>query len=287
MESKDRENAMITFDFDYYKPDSIEEAVKVYKQMAGLNKTVIYYAGGTEIISLARINKTHFDAVIDIKGIPELNILEFRGDKLIIGAAVSLTKICDSGLFPFLGSVCRRTADHTARDKITIGGNICGKTPYKEAILPLLLADGEVITAGMSGMMSSALVSRFNKELMLDNGEFLVQVTVDKKYTDLPYVSIKKTRNGNPGYPLVSAAAMESDKHIRIAFSGLCSYPFRSQIIENDLNNFTASIEERTENIMKHLPEPLINDIIGSAEYRDFVTRNAINEIAEKLGGIK
>ena len=42
---------MITFDFDYYKPDSVEQAVKIFKDLSERGKTVIYYAGGTEIIS--------------------------------------------------------------------------------------------------------------------------------------------------------------------------------------------------------------------------------------------
>ncbi len=287
MESKDWEGTMITFDFGYYKPDTIVEAIKVYKELTGHGKKVIYYAGGTEIITMARVNQIRFDAVIDIKGIPECNVLEFQGDKLIIGAAISLTKISDSGLFPLLGAVCRRAADHTARDKITLGGNICGKTSYKEAILPLLVSESEVMISGESNMKKSTLAKIFRNELMLKSGEFLVQAAIDKSYTAMPYDNIKKTRQEKMGYPLITVAAVMADKQIKIAFSGVCSFPFRTREIEDELNNRTISLEERINNTMKHLPAPLLGDMLGSAGYRDFVMRNVLSETCEKLGGLK
>lgn len=185
---------MISFDFDYYKPDSVNEAVKMYKDLSDKGKSVIYYAGGTEIISRARLNKMLFNAVIDIKGIPECNTLEFRDDKLIIGSAVTLTRISDSRLFPFLSAICRRSANHTVRDKITIGGNICGKTPYKEALLPLLFSDSEVIIAGIKGNKTRPIKQVFTNDLHLNKGELLVQILVDKKYTELPYFIINKEK---------------------------------------------------------------------------------------------
>jgi CO/xanthine dehydrogenase FAD-binding subunit len=278
---------MISFDFDYYKPDSIKEAVNVYKDLNGQGKIVIYYAGGTEIISRARLNQINFDAAIDIKGIPECNQFGFQNDKLVIGAAVTLTKISDSGFFPLLGASCRRSADHTARDKITLGGNICGRTPYKEAILPLLLSDSEVVIAGVNGVKSLLVTQAFNRELQLNNGEFLVQITIDKSYTVLPYASVKKTKQEKVDYPLVTVALVEKDKRIKVAFSGLCSFPFCLPVIEDDLNNGSAPIEVRVNNIINHLPAPILNDMLGSAEYREFAARNVLSEAFEKLGGVK
>lgn len=278
---------MISFDFDYYRPDSIEEAIKTYKKLTEQGKKVIYYAGGTEIISGARVNRIRFDAVIDIKRIPECNVLEFRADKLIIGAAVSLTKISDSGLFPLLGAVCRRSADHTARDKITLGGNICGKTPYKEAILPLLLVDSEVVIASESGMKSLPLTQIFDKEVLLNGGEFLAQIIIDKSYIILPYINIKKTKQEKVDYPLVTVVSVKMGNRIRVAFSGLCPYPFRLYAGEGEYNNKHASLEKRIDNVMRHLPATILSDILGTAEYREFIAKNVLSKIIEKSGGIE
>lgn len=274
---------MISFDFDYYKPDSAEEAAGIYDSLTGQGRKAIYYAGGTEIISLARTNLIRFDAVIDIKNIPECREFGYQGDKLVIGAAVTLTKISDSDFFPLLGKCCRRAADHTARDKITLGGNICGSLPYKEALLPLLLCDCEAVIAGSGGMRTQPLTAVFDKELKLRNGEFLAQVSIDRSFAGLPFSNIKKTRQDKVDYPLVAVSLIGKNKSVRAAFSGLCQYPFRLPVIEEDLNNGTADLRERIDNVFRHLPGPVLDDILSSSGYREFVARNALEEAMTML----
>lgn len=45
---------------------------------------------------------------------------------MIFGAGVTLTELEDKNLFPLLSKSASEVADHTARNKITLGGNICG-----------------------------------------------------------------------------------------------------------------------------------------------------------------
>jgi len=82
---------MIPFDFDYYRPDTVGEAAEIYSRLDSQGKEPLYYGGGSEIISLARVNNIRTKAVIDLKAIPECNILEFREDRLLIGSSVTLS----------------------------------------------------------------------------------------------------------------------------------------------------------------------------------------------------
>ncbi len=132
---------MIPFDFEYYKPDTIEDAIQLFNKLELDGKKPIYYGGGTEFISMARMYNKYTGAVIDVKGIPECNVFEFKNDNLIIGSAVTLTKIAEENPFPLLSLTVKRIADHTIQDKITLGGNLMGTIIYKEAILPLLLSN--------------------------------------------------------------------------------------------------------------------------------------------------
>ena len=51
---------MIAFDFEYYKPDTVEDAVKLYNKLNSNGKKPIYYGrGGTEFISMARMNNRY------------------------------------------------------------------------------------------------------------------------------------------------------------------------------------------------------------------------------------
>lgn len=274
---------MIPFDFEYYKPSTLDEAVQIYQTVSGRDLKVIFISGGTEFITFARLNKISTDAIIDIKGIPECTVLEIQGDELVIGAAVPLNKISESGLFPLLGEAVKQVADHTSRNKITIGGNLFSRLKYREGILPLLLSDAKVKIMGNEGEEILPLEELNNHKKKLKNGEFLVQIMIEKEYLDYPFISLKKTRLSKIGYPIASVSALKKDNQIRAAISGVCEYPFRSSELENLLNDDNLSVENRISEAMKKLPSGIVNDFEGSAEYRQFVLSNMLEDVIEAL----
>lgn len=274
---------MIPFDFEYYKPDTIQEAVHAFQELEALGKKPMYYGGGTEIISMARVNNISTGAVIDIKGIPECNLLEFQNNQLVIGAAITLTQVTESNLFPILGMTCKRIADHTIQDKVTLAGNICGTIIYREAVLPLLISDAEVVIAGIQGIKTVPINQVFIERMHTEKGEFIVQVKINQEYTTLPFSHVKRTKQEKIDYPLLTATALKKDNQVRIAFSGVCSFPFRSQMIEDCLNDINNSVETRISNTVNALPAAILNDLAGSAEYREFVLRNVIAVSMERL----
>src|SRR5699024_8389633 len=121
---------MISFDFTYFKHSSVTEIIDMYNEVHEQGEKALFISGGTEFITFARMNKIYADAINDSKGIHECNVLEMRGGDLLIGAAVSLNKITYSNLFPFLEANVEQIADHTSRNKITIGGNINSELIY-------------------------------------------------------------------------------------------------------------------------------------------------------------
>lgn len=262
---------MIPFDFDYYRPDTVHEASQLFAHLDSGQKDPLYFGGGTEIITFARNQSIHTKAVIDLKAIPECHAMDFSGGRLIIGACVSLTRVADSGLFPLLGKSCTGIADHTAQGKITIGGNVCGRIIYHEALLPLLLTDCTVVTASQHGLRQVPIWRIFDKQLRLSRGEFIVRFIIDKSYLQLPYIHVKRTRIAKIDYPLVSMAAINTDGRIRVAFSGLCSFPFRSPELEEDLNEEDLPYAARVRNAIANIPAPLLNNQAGTPEYRRFV----------------
>lgn len=275
---------MIPFNFKYYRPDSLEDTIKLYNDFSSQGLKVLYYGGGTEFISMARMNNVYADAVIDYKNIPECNELGIDDDLLIIGSAVTLTKINESNLFPLLGLTCARIADHTIQNKITLGGNIAGTIIYKETVLPLLITDSEVEIAGKKGIRRVKLNKIFNKRIELKDDELIVRFFIDKKFLRLPSVHVKRTKNEKIDYPLITMIAMETKGGLRFAFSGLCDYPFRSVEIEKIINNETLSLDDRLNNITNHLDNEIITDISGSKEYRKVLLNRMIKSAVIELG---
>jgi CO/xanthine dehydrogenase FAD-binding subunit len=285
LENCPRGEKMIAFDFEYYKPNSIDEAVNIFKELSSKNKQSIYYSGGTEIITFARNNDIYTDAVIDIKGIPECNILELKGNEFSIGAAVSLTQLSEANIIPLISRISSYPADHTARNKITIGGNICGKIMYKEAVLGPLITDSSVVIAGKSGIRILSINHVFDQKLQLEKGEFLVQIRTQKKIVSKPYITIRRTKQEKASYPLITLAALKIDNHINIAFSGVCAFPFRSPKVEEAINNMNISMEQRVNEAINNLPAPISDNVQGSGEYRKFVLKNALLDTIAILEG--
>lgn len=276
---------MIPFDFEYYKPDTVEEAVKLYMELHEGGKKPLYYGGGTEIISMARAYNVETGAVIDIKGIPECNVHEIRENNLIIGSAVTLTQISELNLFPLLGLTVQRIADHTIQDKITLGGNIAGTIIYHEAVLPLLISDAKVIIANSYGRKQLLLKDIFDKKIHLNNSELIVSISLDIRFLSLPYLHVKRTKNDKIDYPLITIAAQKDNNRINIAFSGLLRYPFRSTLIEDYLNDISLPHSKRINNIIDNIPADILNDLGGTSDFRKFKLQKMLIEVLEKLEG--
>jgi len=268
---------MIPVNFDYYRPDTLKEAVMAYRDIKNAGLKPYYYGGGTEIITMSRVGNITPDAVIDIKNIPECYEYGLNNGKMVFGAGVTLTKIVESGLFPLLGKACGRVADHSAQGKITLGGNICGTVIYRESLLPLLLCDAEIIVARADGLHKFPVMEALNSGKRLQEGELLVKVSLDKEWAKEKYWHIKKVKAEKIGYPLVSVSALSHQGIVRMAFSGACGFPLR--IAEMESAPSPGQNEKTARGYILHLPSPVREDLEGSAKYREWVFQNTIAEI--------
>ncbi|RID83621.1 xanthine dehydrogenase [Peribacillus asahii] len=279
---------MLHFNFDYYRPSSIDEAVELFDKLDQDGKKPIYLSGGTEITTLGRLNQVFTKAVIDVKGIPECNVLDYKQDSVVVvGAALTLTQVWESKILPLLGEACVRIGDRTSRNQITLGGNLASEIIYREAVLPLLLSNSTFVVAGIEGIRQLSVHKIFKEKLRLKRGEFLVQIKVDGKYRKMPFYIEKKRKSERVDYPLITLEALKVDRSIRLAISGLCAFPFRSYEMEKELNNTDISIEERIDRAILRIPAPVISDIRGSREYRIFVLRNTLLDALIYLGGVR
>ena len=276
---------MISFDFDYYQTDNAEEAVEKYLELKDKNKKVAYYNGGTEVVTYARKDKMNFDALIDIKNIPACQVLKNNEAKIIIGASVTLNEITEKNYFPLLSKSSEVVADHTTRNHITIGGNLTGRLPFKEAILSLLVAEAKVTTVNKNGFRTRPIIEVFDKRMVLDKEEILLQIIIDKDKVDLPYYQTRKVKQSEIDYPVLHIAALKEDGWLKFALSSLCPFPFRDENIENILNDASIDIESKIEQVIDNLPVPINSNLRGGKEYKEMLFRNSLEECLNSLGG--
>lgn len=274
---------MLPFNFDYFKPDTLNEAVDLYQYLDQQGKQPIYFSGGTELLTLGRIDLAYTEAVIDLKEIAECNVMQVSENHLLLGSALSLTKIEEANYFPLLTKTASEVADHTARGKITLGGNICARIFYREAVLPFLLADSQLLLVGPDGKKVVSINEVFQEQLRMKKGEFVVQLSTENRFITAPYYHVKRRQQWDTGYPLITIAALKASEELRVAISGLCPYPFRSKEVEAYLNNRRIPVVARVDGALSVLPKPILEDVEGSASYRLFVLRNMLLDICETL----
>src|SRR6187397_256463 len=84
---------------EYKKPASISEAIQDLTSASGSVRPI---AGGTDLLlDLKQGRHTPVHTLIDLTFVPEMNVLELRGDELYIGAAVPANRIA---LDPLVGT---------------------------------------------------------------------------------------------------------------------------------------------------------------------------------------
>lgn len=271
---------MLAFDFDYYLPDTVKEATEIYNQLQSQGKKPFYYAGGTEILSMGRVFNIKPDAVIDIKKIPECRETGMDGEYLTFGSAETLHTIRESGLYPLLSLAAGRIADHTIQCKLTLGGNLAGTIIYHETLLPFLLADGIVTIANSKGLRQEPISKSFSPGKGLLPGDLILKVKIEKKFAEIPYAHIKKTKIEKIGYPLISLSALNANGTMRLASSGLCMYPFR-------FKDAAINTSEPAGNIAMELshsaPATVLDDQEGTAGYRRFIFTKTVEKMINEF----
>ena len=273
---------MIGAGLRYGRPETIREALDAFRTEKEAGWTPLYYAGGTEAATLGKKGKIALDTLIDLKGIPECMELGTEENFLRIGAALPLNTVIDSGLFPLFSSLASGIADRTVRNRLSVGGNIAGRLPYREAVLPFLLTGARAVIAGPEGVRTEPVMVCFDKRLILQPGEFIVRFEVPAVTVNLPFCAIRKTGHSRIDYPIVHAVGVAAEGKIRIAVSGLCSFPFRSAEVEEPLNA-GGTVESRVQTAINALPGPVRNDSRAGRDYRTFLARQAFEETVTTL----
>ncbi|MGI6240017.1 MAG: FAD binding domain-containing protein, partial [Christensenellales bacterium] len=206
---------MIPFDFIYLRPDTLAQAIALHGELSRTGKSPVYYAGGSEIITMSRVCAIRPGAVIDIKGLPDLQTLAQNEGGLTLGAGLTLASIAESKRFALMKLACGRIADHTNQCRITLGGNLCGTIRYRETSLPLLLCDAAVTLAGADGARTLPFEQAFDGRVLRAPDEVLTQVHVPAWALGARHAHIKKTAQEKIDYPLVNLTAIWKGDELR------------------------------------------------------------------------
>ena len=183
--------------FDYVRPQFLEEALSYLEHNSGTK----ILAGGTDLMIMLRRNAEMPEHILDIKGIPETRLLEYKpGEGLFIGASVTVNQVAEAEIiqkkYPALVQAANLLASYQLRNRATLVGNICNASPGADLAGPLMVYHGKVVIAGMKGKRRIDINSFFTgvKKTVLEPQEMVIGVALEDVGSGDASVFFKQTR---------------------------------------------------------------------------------------------
>jgi CO/xanthine dehydrogenase FAD-binding subunit len=228
------------------------------------------FGGGTLVMRALNEGTQDFDTVIRITD-PALRQIRPEGDRVSIGAGVTMAQILGSRDLAVLHPVARIVGGPAVRTTATVGGNLFADAPYGDLTVALLALDGTVMLAG--GGRPVAL-DEFLKTRHRDPRPLVTSVTITRPRDAQAFRFHKVTRIKPKGVSLLSMAAHlpQSGGRVagaRVAYGAMAATPVRVPAVERALEGRTldpAGIAAAVAAATDGLDPP--TDALASAWYR-------------------
>ena len=168
--------------FDYIPAKTVDEVVALLAEQGDQAKPL---SGGTDLIVLVREGRRQLELMVDIKDIPETNVLSYDpGTGLNLGAAVPCYKIYADdticGAYPGLIDAVSIIGSTGIQGRASVGGNLCNASPAADTIPPLIVLETTCVIAGPNGTREVP-VEQFCTgpgQTVLERGEFLLSFKI-------------------------------------------------------------------------------------------------------------
>lgn len=278
--------------FDYYAPDTIEEALKLADEKG---EGTMFLAGGTDLLVKIKRKLITVKTVIDIKNISGLNEISYDDSKgLTIGSTVTLTTIENDPVikekYPAIADAAHATANVQIRNMASMAGNLCNAAPSAENA-PSLMAMGAVATLVSTGGSRDVPLDDFFRgpgRTVIEQGEILTSVNVpvlpEGSGTSYQHISAR----GKVDISAVGVGAMlimkgDVCEDARIFLSAVAPTPIMAVNAQNVLKGNVIT-EELLQNAGLEASKECtpITDMRATAEYRTLMvavlTGRAIDE---------
>ena len=283
--------------FNYYAPESIEEASKILEKYGEKAKCL---AGGTDVLVQTRGEKFDLDAIVDVKKIPELTELKWTDSHLVFGAATPCyvlyedPKVCEK--FQGIIDSAFLIGGIQIQSRASLGGNLCNASPSADGICSLIVHEAICVIAGSSGLREIPVeeMCQGPGRNALENGEFLVSIKIplkDNKFSASYERFIPRNEMDIAVAAVASSVEMQDGKvsSCRIALAAVGPTPIYAQAASELIIG-----KEPTEDNIKIVSEKAkeiaspIADMRGTIEHRkdliEVLTRRTISKALERVG---
>jgi carbon-monoxide dehydrogenase medium subunit len=171
---------MISSSFDYHRPKSVSEAVKLLHKARGSRAL----AGGHSLLPMMKLRMAEPSALVDLGGIAALRGIKKTGANIVIGAMTTQHELLASALIaknlPLLHETALLIADPQVRYVGTIGGNVANGDPGNDMPAVMLALDATYRIAGpaKSRSVKARAFYKGTYETALKAGEIVTAIEI-------------------------------------------------------------------------------------------------------------
>ena len=171
---------MIPAAFDYHRPETLDEAVKLLKKHGDAAKVL---SGGMSLLPMLKLRLASVEHLVDINRVPGLDFIKEEKGTLRIGALTRQAALERSDLikskYPMLADAVPLIADPLVRNRGTVGGNVANGDPGNDQPAIMIALGATFVAKGSKERTIPA--NQFYKGLYstaLAAGEILTEVRV-------------------------------------------------------------------------------------------------------------
>ena len=285
--------------FDYIPAKTVNEAVALLAEKGDQAKPL---SGGTDLIVMVREGRRQLELMVDIKDIPETNVLSYsRETGLHLGATVPCYEIYAddeiSAAYPGLADAAKIIGGTAIQGRASVGGNLCNASPAADTIPPLIVLEAICVIAGPNGTRDVP-VEQFCTgpgQTVLEKGEFLVSFKIPPpKNNSSSYYLRFIPRNEmdiavvGAGASIVLDDAKTSFVSARIGLAAVAPTPLFAEEASASLAGVEVSDEavNAAAEAARQIARP-ISDMRGTIEQRvhlvEVLTRRALNGAIQRV----
>lgn len=265
--------------FDYYAPQTVEEAVERLAQ--GEDTRVL--AGGQSLVQLMKFRIAKPQVLVDINGVAGLGRIERLDGELRVGALVRQQTLLDDQLIadacPLLPEAARFVGYKETRRRGTLAGSVAFAAPWGELTAAAVALDAAIEVRSVRGERTLPATEFFRgpHRTALEPDELIVAVRVPATPGGTG-VSFHEVATRYRDYAQVAAAAVASPGgHARLVVLCVARRPHLVVLDDDEaLDDSLAGLEP-------------LDDVEASAAYRRRVApvlaRRALSEARAKAGG--
>jgi len=285
--------------FEYIAAKTVPEAVALLDEKGEKARIL---AGGTDLIVQVREARRDVDWMVDIKAIPDVNVLDYNAETgLTLGAAVPCyqiyaeNEICDA--YPGLTDATKIIGGTAIQGRAGVGGNLCNASPAADCIPPLIVLNASCVIAGPNGEreIPVEVFCTAPGQTVLEKGEMLVVLKIPAPQNNSSSFYLRFIPRNEMDIAVVGAGASvtldDAKQRIvsaRIALAAVAPTPLFAEEASALLAGREISAEaiDEAAQAAQAIARP-ISDMRGTAEQRTHLvgvlTRRALNGAIQRV----